>query len=233
MARVGRAFKEMMKSQMLANAVCPEHTLDNICAELDPVFGSCATVLGLQAWRDTVCRFLTARPQHVQSKPQLPRSLLIYLQDHPAPNAPAWLADMAQLAWAQWTVGIMAADVPSHDPRGDLMTCPVVLNPACLDLAFEWPVHRIMSGDKASEAERTQLLVCRDAHGVVRVWPSRLFTSQFLNLLKQGLSGHAAALAMARWFKLPQSQEMLVACQTLLAQLRQQGVVLGAAYTQV
>jgi hypothetical protein len=95
----------------------------------------------------------------------------------------------------------MDAPIPQHDPDGDLMHGIPVLNPARLDLAYTWPVHRIGPGYRPRKPQATHLVVHRDADDEVRFTTINAVTARLLALLAGGAG--------------------------LLADLRRQGILLG------
>ena len=76
-----------------------------------------------------------------------------------------------------------------------------VLNPARLDLAYTWPVHRIGPGYRPRKPQATHLVVHRDADDEVRFTTINAVTARLLALLAGGAG--------------------------LLADLRRQGILLG------
>jgi hypothetical protein len=151
-----------------------------------------------------------------------------YLSEHPiAQPLPRWLAELARYEWAELAVDVMDVTPPAHNPQGDLMQGRVVLNPARVDVASEWPVHRIGPDWQPRQPEATFLVVFRDAQMNVQFTEINAVTAHVLALLDQGLSGQQAFAQLATDMNHPDPQALQGFGQQLLTSLREQGVLLG------
>jgi uncharacterized protein len=124
---------------------------------------------------------------------------------------------------------VMDAPIPLHDRDGDLLHGIPVLNPARLDLAYAWPVHRIGPGHRPRKPQATHLVAYRDADDHVQFTVINPVTARLLALLSGGKHSGADALRqVATELQHPDPQELLGFGAGLLGDLRRQGILLGA-----
>lgn len=208
-----------------------ELLFNNLCGFLDACFPVCRDLLGERRWRRLNRTFYRDWPLHTPWFREIPREFVRYLAEAPIATArPRWLAELAHYEWAELAVDIMDAPIPAHDPAGDLMLGRPVLNPARLDLGYAWPVHRIGPGYRPRQPRATQLVVYRDAELAVQFTEINPVTAHLLTLLADTrLSGEAALTQVATALQHPDPGQVLAFGQTLLTDLRRQGIILGSA----
>ena len=103
----------------------------------------------------------------------------------------------------------------------------VVLNPARVDVASEWPVHRIGPAWQPRQTEPTFLVVFRDAEHQVQFSEINAVTARVLALLDEGRTGQEAFEQLAHEMAHPDPQALMGFGLQLLTSLREQGLVLG------
>ena len=117
---------------------------------------------------------------------------------------------------------------PAANAQGDLMAEIVVLNPARMELHYDWPVHRIGEHHKPRKPIDTHLLVYRDVHDAVQFTEVNAATAHVLALLDaQPMTGTQAMQHIAQQMQHPQPEQLIVFGATLLKQLHTQDIVLG------
>ena len=107
------------------------------------------------------------------------------------------------------------------------MRARVLLNPARVDVASPWPVHRIGPAWKPRQTRPTFLVVFRDQHQAVQFVEINAVTARLLALLDSGLTGQQALGALAREMSHTEPESLHAFGQQLLGHLRDQGVLLG------
>lgn len=121
--------------------------------------------------------------------------------------------------------------MPDASPDGDLMAGRPVLNPTLMNLAYQWPVHRIGLDCRPRKPQPTCLLVFRDDEDAVQFSASNPATSRLLALLQTGhLSGRAACLQLAAEMHHPVPEALIPHGQAILADLRRQGIISGTRH---
>jgi hypothetical protein len=210
-------------------AVYRELVFNNLCGFVDRCFPVCRSVLGEARWRRLCRTFVRDWPLHTPWFREIPREFVRYLAEaRIVQPLPAWFAELAHYEWAELAMDISDAPLPAVDPAGDLMARPVVLNPALMHLACAWPVQRIGPDYRPRKQQPTQLLVYRTAEGDVCFSEINPVTARLLALLADGVtSGSDAIVRLADELQHPDPERLLDFGRQLLADLREQGVILG------
>jgi hypothetical protein len=210
-------------------AVYNELLFNNICGFLDTCFPVCRTLLGEARWRRLNRAFYRDWPSHTPWFREIPREFVRYLSAPcPSQTLPRWFADLAHYEWAELAVDVMEAPIPAHDPAGDLLVRPVVLNPALMNLAYHWPVHRIGPQYRPRKPCPAHLVVYRAADETVQFTEINAVTARLLALLAAApTSGEAALRQIAGELQHPKPEHLVSFGAALLEELRGQGIILG------
>ena len=209
-------------------AVYNELLFNNVCGFLDSCFPLCRRLLGEERWRRLNRSFYRDWPLHSPLYREIPREFVRYLEAQRGPRVPRWLPELAHYEWAELAVDVMDVAVPPHQPDGDLLRQPVVLNPARLDLAYAWPVHRIGQAWRPRKPQPTHLVVFRDSADAVQFTELNPVTARLLALLAGGpITGAAVCRQIAAELQHPEPAQLMAFGATLLDDLRRQHIILG------
>lgn len=197
-------------------------------------FPVCRKILGKRRWDRLVRAFFRDHASHTPYFRQIPEEFLKYLQEAwaPAPDYPAFLPELAHYEWVELELDTSDrdADLPPHDPDGDLLAGGPLLNPVLRVLAYRWPVHRLSPRFKPAEppGEPTFTLAFRDGEHQVRFTLINSATARLLNLFQKnpGLTGAQAIAGLEEEMSLP-TGALRGHGAALLADLRAQGAILG------
>ncbi len=142
------------------------NNLDGLLAGAFPVIRK---TLGDADWSALVRGFLARHQAATPLFPQLGRELVAFLEADPDPRRP-WLAELAHYEWAEVGLQLSDAQVPAHDPAGDLLDGVPLLSPLAWPLAYRWPVDRIGPAFQPVDApaQPTLVLLRREPGGRVR-----------------------------------------------------------------
>lgn len=141
---------------------------------------------------------------------------------------PRWLPELVHYEWAELAVDVMACAMPPHRREGDLMANVVVTNPALMNLAYAWPVHRIGPDWRPRNPEATCLAVYRDQEDEVRFCQLNPASARLLALCHEtDLSGEQALMRLAQELRHPEPDALLRYGQQELRQMHEQGLILG------
>jgi hypothetical protein len=209
--------------------VYDEALFRNLCSFLDSCFPVARALLGEARWRQLNRAFYRDWPLHTPWFREIPREFVRYLQNATIRQPlPRWLAALAHYEWAELAVDIMDTQVPPHDRDGDLMHASVVVNPALMNLAYAWPVHRVGPDYRPRQPCAVNLLVFRDREEEVQFVEVNVITAQLLSaLMATPCSGRQACLRMAEALSYPDPDALLHFAASLLDTLRHQGILLG------
>lgn len=207
-----------------------ELVFNNLCGFVDTCFPVCRNLLGEPRWRRLCRTFLRDWPLHTPWFRHISREFVRYLDDADIRQPlPRWLAELAHYEWAELSVDVSDTPLPPCDLAGDLLERPVVLNPALMNLAYNWPVQRIGPDYRPRKPQPTHLVVYRDADDRVRFTEVTPVTGRLIDLFaNEALSGRQAILRLAVEMKHPDPGHWLCFGANLLADFRQQGIILGS-----
>ena len=201
-------------------------------------FPVCRKILGKRRWDRLVRPFFRDHACHTPYFRQIPEEFLKYLQenwersdDFPA-FLPEFLPELAHYEWVELELDTSDRDanLPAHDPEGDLLTGRPLLNPVLRVLAYRWPVHRLSPRFKPSEppAQPTFTLAHRGADHRVRFTLINPATARLLALLQErsGLTGREALALLETEIALPAGALQGHGAE-LLDDIRRQGAIFG------
>ena len=189
-----------------------ELVFNNLCAFVDNCFPVCRRLLGEARWRRLCRSFQRDWPLHTPWFREIPREFVRYLAEAKiAQPLPAWFAELAHYEWAELAVDLMETPEIAADPAGDLMARTIVINPALMQLAYAWPVHRIGPDYRPRKRQPTQVVVYRDAADAVRFCIVNPVTGRLIALLAAGpLSGRQAIERIGAELQHPDPAQLLV-----------------------
>jgi hypothetical protein len=210
-------------------AVYDEMLFNNVCGFIDACMPLSGKLLGEHPWRRLCRTFYRDWPLHTPWFRDIPREFVRYLQEGiPEQALPRWLPELAHYEWVELAVDVMDVVRPAANVQGDLMQHTVVLNPARMDVHYNWPVHRISEHLKPREPMSTHLVVNRDAHDAVQFTEVNVVTAHVLALLDaQPMTGTQAMLHIAQQMQHPQPEQLMHFGASLLKQLHTLDLVLG------
>lgn len=214
-------------------AVYNELLFNNLCSFLDACFPLCRQLLGESRWRRLNRCFYRDWPLDTPWFREIPREFVRYLQEAGRlPPQPRWFAELAHYEWVELAVDTMQVAVPAHDPAGDLLARPIVLNPAHLLLAYAWPVHRIALTYRPRRPLATHLLVYRNAAEQVAFVELNPLTARLLQHLAAatGETGETVLRQLAACVQGLEPATLLAFGRPLLNDFRAQGIVLGSSF---
>lgn len=209
-----------------------ELLFNNLCGFIDNCFPVCRATLGEQRWRRLKRAFFRDWPSHTPWFREIPREFVRYLGTAAIRQPlPGWLEELAHYEWVELAVDVADPPVAVHRADGCLASGRPLLNPTLMNLAYQWPVHRIGPDYRPRKKQPTWLLVYRAADDTVRFVAANPVTARLLTLLDGevdgGLSGRAACQRIAGELQHPAPATLVAHGLTMLEELRRQGAILG------
>lgn len=214
-------------------AVYRELFLNNVGALLASNFPVIRRTLGDADWDALVRAFHARHRSRTPLFPEIGQEFLAFLQQREGDDAgdPPWLAELAHYEWVELALQIADANLPEHDPQGDLLTAVPVLSPLAWPLAYRWPVQTIGPGrvPAAAPAAPTLLLVRRDALGDVRFSNLSPLVYRLLQLVGEdaGRSGDMLLSQLADEAQAADRDAFRAQGAAMLQRLREEGTLLG------
>jgi hypothetical protein len=204
-----------------------ELLFNNLTGFLDACFPVCRRMLGDTRWRRINRAFFRDWRCATPLFRDIPREFIWFLGEVSFPF-PAWFSELAHYEWAELAVDTCnPPDVP-HDPRGDVLHGHPVINPALMNLAYAWPVHRIGADYRPRKPVQTNLLVFRNADDEVRFVETNTMTARLIDLiLEHSETGVTAIHRLAD--EVPEQIAIAVRQHGpgILNELCHQGIILG------
>lgn len=206
-------------------ALYGELLFNNLSGFLDACYPVTRAVLGARRWRRLQRSFFREARCRTPWFREIPREFLDWL---PAGSGPAWLGELAHYEWVELALDVMDADVPPHDPHGDLLAGVPVLAPALMNLSYAWPVQHIGPDYRPRKPQPVHLLVFRDRDDLVRFVELNPVSARFVDLLLQGgRTGSDACRQVAREIGHADPDAVLAHGVVQLEALRAAGALLG------
>lgn len=182
--------------------------------------------LGEEAWNAWFDRWLDEAPPRTRYIREIVPELLDYCLPRweRDPSVPPWMIELAKLEVTRWEVGYTDAEPPE---AGELAFEKVpVLSPAVHVLRFAHPVHE----KHETYAENpTWLCVYRRADDKTAVWAIDAFTAGILESFAAGDRTITDTVkSVAAQLEIPLDEKLVQRIGTVLAELVQRGILLGA-----
>ena len=203
---------------------------NNLVGFLDACFPISKGMLGERRWARLSKIFFADWRSHTPYFREIPREFLRWLMESEAPVAmPAYMVELLHHEWVELAVDVMDAPIPDAiDESGDLLAGRPVVNPALMNLSYQWPVHRIGPTYRPRKQQAVQLLVFRDHEEKVRFIEINAVSARLIALLQTGgVTGQAALLQIAYELGHSDPQAIVADGTTLLHNLRSEWVLLG------
>ena len=192
-------------------------------------------MLGKRAWQKLIRGFFIHHQCHSPLFRQIPEEFLRYLetaQDDPEQTLPPYLKSLAHYEWIELALAVadVSVDMAGINVAGDLLEGAPVLAPALALLSYDYPVQLISPRfkPKAPLAEPVHLLVFRDAADDVQFIEINQVTARLVAILQTEVAtGRQALEKIAAEMAHPDPQAIVQFGQSILADLKAQGVILG------
>lgn len=219
------------KVQAKRMRVYTEIVFNNLESSVAACFPVSKKVLGVRAWTRLVRQFFIEHKSRSPLFRQIPEEFLKWLEH--APELPSYLYSLAHYEWVELAIAV--ADVSVDRDRiaasGDLLDHVPMLVPAMMLLSYDYAVHKISPRRKPKGplVQPVHLLVFRNAEDEVHFIELNPVTARLLEILRdEKLTGHQALRQIAAELAHPDPAAVIHFGREILADLRQQGVILGA-----
>lgn len=192
-----------------------------------------------EKWIAMIRDYFSRHLSHTPYFPQMPSEFVDYLQNERSGVAsdPPFLLELAHYEWMELVLSYSdeEPDWKTIDPDADLLANIPVVSPLAIPLSYEFPVHEI-SEDNQPELpgeNLTHIVVYRDKKDEVHFLEINTATQRLLQLFSENekLTGKEALEIVAKEMNHPDPLVVINGGQSILADLRDKGVLLGTKIT--
>lgn len=202
-------------------------------------FPVCRAVLGERRWRRLMTAFFRDARCHSPYFRDIPHEFLSWLMKSLALPAglPPWLTELAHYEWVELALDVMEVpqaaalqSAPDDAAEPDPAAMIPVANPALMNLAYQWPVHRIGLQWRPRKPLPTHLAAYRDTRNIVRFMTLNAVSARLLALVVEGgRTGSALCQQIANELQHPRPAAVHAHGQALLQQWLVAEVIRGYA----
>ena len=201
---------------------------ENMRSLLSGTFPVLVSLLGQDPWRACVRRFLREHRCATPRFGDIAEEFVGYLADHPSPDWPPFMAELAHYEWVEMALLQSEAEPLSIRDETSLLDSPLRVSPFAWPLAYEWPVHRLAPGYQpwTPPTQPTLLLVRRTPGFEVRFSELSPLAWRLLQRIEAypALTGQGQLLALAQEAGMD-SAEFMDSAVALLRRMQEEGVV--------
>ena len=154
--------------------------------------------------------------------------------EHPLRAAYPYLLELVHYEWVE--IPLMLNDTvvdwahaTTITPATDLLDTPLRLNSVMLLQSYQYPVHKISAEWHPSAPEPVFLLLLRNPTGKVETITLNTVTARFVELLQMQHTTRQAITLIAEEISYPDHTQLLQFGLQLLAQFREQHVIIGVS----
>lgn len=210
-----------------------ELLFNNLSGFLDACFPVVREVLGPHRWTRLARRFFAEWHSQTPYFREIPREFLRWLMScrEDRFRLPAYLQELAHYEWAELAVDVMDVSVPAaSDWQTGYLDARMGANPALMNLAYRWPVHRIGPGYRPRKQQAANLLVYRKSDDSVAFMEINPVTARLVALLQEeNMTGHEVLGRIAIELGHPDPDALVQFGASQLEALWREEVLLGAS----
>jgi len=188
-----------------------------------------------EKWHGIVRDFMVNHRCETPHFPEIAQEFLTYLSESRRAGADDYpfMLELAHYEWVELALGISDedADLPPHDPNGDLLAGIPLVSPVAWNLSYSYPVHRISPGmiPEAPSEEITHLVVYRDRLDRIHFLEINAVTQRLLELVKQNMqaTGLEILQMIAEEMQHPDPAVVITAGAQLMQDLKARNIIIG------
>jgi uncharacterized protein len=189
-----------------------------------------------EKWHGIVRDFMVSHRCETPHFPEIAQEFLAYLSESRKPEHDDYpfMPELAHYEWVELALGISDedAELPSHDPNGDLLEGIPLVSPVAWNLSYSYPVHRISPEmiPEGPSPEPNHLVVYRDRLDRIHFLEINAVTQRLLELIKQNTqaTGLEILQMIAREMQHPDPDVVINAGTQLIQDLKARNIIIGA-----
>ncbi len=189
-----------------------------------------------EKWHGIVRDFMVNHRCETPHFPEIAQEFLAYLSESREAEADDYpfMLELAHYEWVELALGISDedADLPPHDPNGDLLEGIPLVSPVAWNLSYSYPVQRISPEilPEVPSAEPNHLVVYRDRLDRIHFLEINAVTQRLLELIKQ--NAQATVLEILQMIAVemqhPDPDVVITAGTQLMQDLKARNIIIGA-----
>ncbi len=224
-----KANKKPAKVKDARMAVYREIVFNNIFGSVSACFPVCKNMLGARAWRKLARDFFANYQATTPIFREIPQQFLQFLQSEK--NLPVYFQQLAHYEWVELAIGSQPTETKKLSKKIDLLKETPVLAPAHMLLEYDFAVHKISKKHMPKTAEKTFLLVFRNAENAVKFIELNPMTFELLRLIDENdMTGEQALLRLAEALPNTNADTIIQFGAEILADLAKQGAIIGSQF---
>lgn len=189
-----------------------------------------------EKWHVIIRDFLASHRCETPHFPEIAQEFLAYLSESRQAEFDDYpfMLELAHYEWVELALGISDedAELPPHDPNGDLLEGRPLVSPVAWNLSYSYPVHRISPEfiPEAPSAEPNHLVVYRDRLDTIHFLEINAVTQRLLELIKQHekVTGLEILRMIATEMQHPDPDVVINAGKQLMQDLKARNIIIGA-----
>jgi hypothetical protein len=189
-----------------------------------------------EKWNGIVRDFMVNHRCETPHFPEIAQEFLAYLSESRQAEADDYpfMLELAHYEWVELALGISDedAELPSHDPNGDLLEGIPLVSPVAWNLTYSYPVHRISTEmiPEGPSREPSHLVVYRDRLDRIHFLEINAVTQRLLELIKQNAqaTGLEILQMIAGEMQHPDPDVVINAGAQLIQDLKARNIIIGA-----
>lgn len=163
--------------------VYEELLFNNLCGFIDSCFPVCKNLTDDGVWKELCRSFFREWRSQTPYFHEIPQEFLSFLEKSDWPEKlPPWFSELALYEWVELRLETQTSALtnPQSQHAGLITASDLIMN-----LAFNWPVHKIGPGFKPDQAEHTFLVVIRNKIHQINFIEINAATSLLINISQQ------------------------------------------------
>ena len=188
-----------------------------------------------EKWHGIVRDFMVKHRCETPHFPEIAQEFLAYLSESREAEADDYpfMLELAHYEWVELALGISDedAELPPHDPNGNLLDGSPLVSPVAWNLSYSYPVHRISPEmiPETPSAEPNHLVVYRDRLDKIHFLEINAVTQRLLELIKQNAlaTGLEILQMIADEMQHPDPDVVITAGTQLMQDLKARNIIIG------
>lgn len=163
--------------------VYEELLFNNLCGFIDNCFPVCKRLTDEKVWKEICRSFFCEWRSQTPYFHEIPQEFLSFLNNSDWPEKlPPWFSELALYEWVELHLDTQPSAVTNALPQTSGL---ITVNDLIMNLAFNWPVHKIGPDFQPDEPAQTFLVVMRNTKHQIKFIEINAATSLLVGICQQ------------------------------------------------